>query len=48
MLRIRPVPQACSDYNFVMSVCLSVCLYAWNHSAPTESIFVKLDTGSFY
>jgi len=29
--------------SFVMSVCLSVRLYAWNSSALNERIFVKFD-----
>ena len=29
--------------SFVMSVCLSVCLSAWNDSAPTGRIFVKFE-----
>jgi hypothetical protein len=29
---------------FVMSICLSVCLSAWNNSAPDNQIFVKFNT----
>ena len=31
-----------SDY-FVMSACLAACLSAWNNSATTGQIFMKLD-----
>jgi len=34
--------------SFVMSVCLSVCPSAWNTSAPTEWIFIKLDIWTFF
>jgi hypothetical protein len=28
--------------------CLSVCPFAWNNSAPTERIFMKVDVGVLY
>ena len=34
--------------NFVRSVCLSVCLSAWNSSAPTWRIFTKFDIWVFF
>jgi hypothetical protein len=33
---------------FVMSVCLSVCLSAWNNSTPTGRIFMKFDICLFF
>ena len=29
--------------SFVISVCLSACLCAWNNSPPTGQIFIKVD-----
>jgi hypothetical protein len=29
--------------SFVMTICPSVCLYAWNNSAPTGQIFMEFD-----
>jgi hypothetical protein len=34
--------------SFVMYVCLSVCLSAWNNSALTVSILVKFYTWTFF
>jgi hypothetical protein len=34
--------------SFVMSVCLSVRLSAWNNSVPTARIFMKFDTWVFF
>ena len=33
---------------FVMSVCLSVCLPAWNNSVLTETIFIKFVSSVFF
>ena len=41
MVRFRFVPKASSGYSYVLPV--SLC--AWNHSAPTGRIFVKIDKG---
>ena len=30
--------------SYVMFVCLSVCLSAWNNSAPTDQIYKQFDT----
>jgi len=33
---------------FLASSCLSVCPSAWNNSAPTERIFIKVDILGFF
>ena len=42
--RIRKIAK--SDLQ-LRHVCPSVCLSAWNKSAPTGRIFVKFDIGAF-
>jgi hypothetical protein len=34
--------------SFVVSVCLSVCPFAWNNSAPTRMIFTKFYIWAFF
>ena len=34
--------------SFLLSVCLSICLSAWNHLAPTGQVLMKLATWGFF
>jgi hypothetical protein len=43
--RVRKIAK--SDYS-LRHVCLSVCLSAWNNSAPTGRIFMEFDIWVFF
>jgi len=46
--RSQNCEKATVSFVMCLSVCLSVYLFAWNNSAPTERIFVKFCTWGFF